>query len=84
MRQRLPDPPPIPTNDLRVVTVGTALWAVALVATVLLRDRLRHDGHLWWVAACACGFGLGLVGLVYVRRREQAIARDAATAGGGE
>jgi hypothetical protein len=66
---RRPDPPPIETNDLRVVATGTALWAVALVVTLLFHARLRHDGHLWWIAACAWGFGLGLVGLRYTRRR---------------
>ena len=69
MRQRRPDPPPVPTNDLRVVVVGTALWAVALLVTLLFHARLREDGHLWWIATCAVGFGLGLVGIRYTRRR---------------
>jgi hypothetical protein len=66
---RRPDPPPVPTDDVRVVIAGTALWAVALVVTVLFRARLRDDGRLWWIAACAWGFCLGLVGVVYTKRR---------------
>jgi hypothetical protein len=57
------------TNDARVVAIGTALWAVALVLSLLFRARLRDDGHLWWIATSGCGFGLGLVGLRYTRRR---------------
>ncbi|HEU0130403.1 MAG TPA: DUF2530 domain-containing protein [Mycobacteriales bacterium] len=80
MPQRLPDPPPVETDDVRTVVVGTALWAVALVVTVLLRDRLRDGGHLWWIGACLAGFLLGLVGIAYTRRRAAAIARDEAAA----
>jgi hypothetical protein len=36
---------------------------------------LRHDGHLWWLATAACGFGLGLLGLVIVIRRRNRIRR---------
>jgi FtsH-binding integral membrane protein len=78
MPQRRPDPPPVRTNDVRTVTVGTVLWAVALVVAVLFRERLRDGGHLWWVGAAAAGFALGLLGIVYTKRRERAIARDAA------
>lgn len=58
---RRPDPPPVPTNDLRVVAAGTALWAAALAAGLLLRAD--------WVWVCVWGFGLGLVGVRYVSRR---------------
>jgi hypothetical protein len=70
MRQRRPDPPPVPTNDLRVVVVGTALWALGLLLTLVFQARLRDGGHLWWIGTCAAGFGLGLVGIRYVRRRQ--------------
>lgn len=69
MRQRRPDPPSVPTNDLRVVVVGTALWALGLLLTLVFQARLRDDGHLWWTGTCAAGLGLGLVGIRYVRRR---------------
>jgi NO-binding membrane sensor protein with MHYT domain len=76
---RRPDPPPVRTDDVRVVTVGTVLWGVAFVVALLFRTTLRDDGHLWWLGACAAGFALGLVGLAYTRRRAAAIARDQAT-----
>jgi hypothetical protein len=69
MKQRRPDPPPVPTNDLRVVVVGTVLWAVALVVTAVLRTRLDHSGRGWWVGTCAAGFALGLLGIAYTKRR---------------
>jgi hypothetical protein len=75
---RRPDPPPVATDDVRVVTVGTALWAVAFVVALVFRSRLRDGGHLWWLGACAAGFALGLLGIAYTRRRARAIARDAA------
>jgi Flp pilus assembly protein protease CpaA len=77
---RRPDPPPVRTDDVRVVTVGTALWGAAFVVAVLLRSRLRDDGRLWWLGTCAAGFALGLLGLAYTRRRAAAIARDDAAA----
>lgn len=80
MRQRRPDPPPVPTNDVRTVVAGTAIWGVLFLALLPFSARLRHDGHLWWLGTCAFGFGLGLVGITYVRRRARAIARDEALA----
>jgi hypothetical protein len=76
VKQRRPDPPPVETNDVRTVTIGTALWGVAFLALLPFQDRLRDNGRLWWLGACAFGFGLGLVGLAYTRRRAAAIARD--------
>lgn len=77
---RKPDPPPLRTDDVRTVAVGTVLWAVALVALLPFWSRLEDAGRLWWVGACASGFALGLVGLAYTRRRAAAIARDEAAA----
>lgn len=72
--------PQSPEGDVRTVLVGTVSWLVAFVALLPFWSRLEENGRLWWVATCACGFGLGLVGLVYTRRRAAAIARDAAAA----
>ena len=56
-----------------VVTVGTALWAVGLVATLVLHDRLSEHGNDDWVWIMAAGLFLGLVGLRHVRRRRAAL-----------
>lgn len=72
-----PDPAaqvePLDVDGVRAVAVGTALWAIALVACLVFTSRLRDDGHLWWIATCACGVVLGLAGLAYVIRRRAAI-----------
>ena len=56
-----------------VVTVGTALWAVGLVATLVLHDRLSEHGNGDWVWIMAAGLFLGLVGIRHVRRRRTAL-----------
>jgi len=74
--ERKPDPPPLRTDDVRTVLVGTVLFGVALAGTLASWSYLDRTGRLRWVAMCACGFALGLVGLAYTRRRAAAIARD--------
>jgi hypothetical protein len=73
--ERRPDPPPLETDDVRIVAGGTVLWAVAFV--VLLALRLTdHEIHAWWIEMCAAGALLGLVGVRYCVRRRNALARD--------
>lgn len=64
-----PDPPPLRTNDVRMVQVGIALWVVALLALLPFRSDLARDGREWWLATCLCGIALGIPGLVVVTRR---------------
>ena len=75
---RRPDPPPLETDDVRTVAVGTAAWALALAVLLVLRltDATRVEG--WWLAMCACGAVLGALGVWYCRRRQAAIERDKA------
>jgi hypothetical protein len=72
---RRPDPEPLEADEVTLITVGTALWAVALVVAFVLRDRLDDDGRGRWVWVAAAGVGLGLVGIRYVRRPRAAIRR---------
>ena len=52
--------------------VVTRLRAVALL--VLGTARLTGAGvHGWWVVMCACGTALGLVGVLYCRRRQRPV-----------
>ena len=60
---------PVRTDGVLVIAIGTVGWLVALVVLTVLHDQLRADGHLWWIACAATGFGLGLVGTVYCARR---------------
>jgi len=62
--------PAFEADDRRVVAVGTAVWLVLLALCLVFLGRLRAVGHLWWVAACATGAGLGLLGLLVLRRRD--------------
>jgi len=65
---------PLDVDGVGAILVGTIVWGVALVACLLLRDRLTADGHGWWAGACLAGFLLGLPGLWFVRRRRAAYA----------
>jgi hypothetical protein len=72
------------TDAVVPVTVGTVVWGVALVVTFLLRERLADHGAEWWVWTCAVGFGLGLFGCWWVRRRRARLARRAGSAAGAD
>jgi hypothetical protein len=61
------------SDDVLVVTVGTALWAVGLVVTLVLHDRLSEHGNGDWAWIMAAGLFLGLVGIRHVRRRRAAL-----------
>jgi peptidoglycan/LPS O-acetylase OafA/YrhL len=78
LQGRRPDPPPLETDDVRTVAVGTALWGVALVVLALLSVTDATRVESWWLATCACGLVLGLAGVQYCRRRRDAIERDKA------
>ena len=70
---RRPAPEPVESDVVTVVTVGTALWAVGLVVTLVLHDRLSEHGNSDWVWIMSAGLFLGLVGIRHVRRRRTAL-----------
>lgn len=65
--------PAVDADGIRVVSVGSALFAVVSVVLGLFYPQLAATGRGWWLAVCLSGAGLGLVGLLYcwnrVRRR---------------
>ena len=67
--ERLPDPPPVQTDDRKPVLIGTGLWVVALVA--LLASGGLDVGNDRVVVTGLVGVGLGLLGLVYTSRRRR-------------
>jgi hypothetical protein len=73
------DVEPLDVDGVRTIEVGTALWLVAFVALLPFYGRLQDAGRGWWLWTCLAGFGLGMFGLEYCRRRRR--ARTAATAG---
>lgn len=66
---------PVDVDGVSTLAVGTALWAVALVVLLLLRDRLADNGTTWWLWTAVTGLGLGVGGLAYTRRRRDTIRR---------
>jgi hypothetical protein len=79
-----PELEPLPYAGVLSVTVGTGLWLVALIVMLPLAGRLNDDGHLWWLATAAVGFGLGLLGIGMTTRRRARLRAAAAAAPRGE
>lgn len=65
---------PLDVTGVRTVAVGTAMWLVALVALLPFHSSLDDQGRNWWLWTCLAGFGLGLLGLEYCRRRRSRLA----------
>ncbi|WP_245644673.1 DUF2530 domain-containing protein [Nocardioides jensenii] len=72
------DVDPLDVDGVRTLEVGTGLWLLGFLALLPFYGRLSDDGHLWWLWTCMAGFGLGLFGLEFCRRRRQ--AREAGAA----
>lgn len=68
------DVEPLDVDGVRTVEVGTAAWLVAFVALLPFYGRLEDSGNQWWLWTCLAGFGLGLLGLEFCRRRRKARA----------
>jgi hypothetical protein len=65
------DVDPLDVDGTRTVAVGTLLFLVAFLALLPYRSRLDAAGHGWWLWTCLAGFGLGVVGWEYCRRRKR-------------
>jgi hypothetical protein len=63
------DVEPLDLDGTRTVAVGSALFLLAFVALLPFYDSLDDAGRAWWVWTCLSGFGLGVVGWEYCRRR---------------
>ncbi|MEV4300033.1 DUF2530 domain-containing protein [Microbispora rosea] len=80
MSERRPDPMPLRTRDTLTILVGTALWAIAL-AVVLLVVRPADPRPVW---VCVAGIGLGVFGILYIRRRDARLRESVPVAEAGE
>lgn len=60
---------PLDVDGVRTLSVGVLVWLIALVALLPFSGELAEQGRSWWLWTCVAGFGLGLAGLVYCRRR---------------
>ncbi|MCW2741907.1 MAG: uncharacterized protein JWR45_2329 [Blastococcus sp.] len=65
-------PPPLKVDTARVVIIGIALWAVALVALLVLGDRVDR----MWTWTCVAAIGLAVLGLGVMRLQGQLPRRD--------
>lgn len=74
-RVHRPDPPPLETDDVKVVTLLTAGWVLALLVLAVLR-LVGVEVQDWWFAMCGYGTALGLFGIRYCKHRHDAIERD--------
>jgi hypothetical protein len=71
------DVEPLDLDGVRTVEVGTVAWLVGFIALLPFYSSLSDDGRTWWLWTCLAGFGLGLFGIEYCRRRRVArAARD--------
>ena len=59
-------------DGVRSVEIGVGLWLLAFVALLPFYGQLQEQGRVWWLWTCTAGFGLGLFGLEYCRRRRRA------------
>jgi len=75
--ERPSPPPPLEADDLLVIRVITAGWAVALVVLLIVRGTLPA-GERWWVWTCVAGLAFGIFGLWYVPRLKRGRAQVAA------
>ena len=66
------DVEPLDVNGIRTVTVGACLWLLAFVLLLPFYGRLEETDRLWWMWTCLAGFGLGVLGWGYCRRRRRA------------
>jgi hypothetical protein len=74
---------PMDLDGVRTVEVGTIGFLVAFVALLPFYDSLADDGRSWWLWTCLAGFGLGLFGIEYCRRRRVARRSRQDDAAGG-
>ena len=71
------DVEPLDLDGVRTVEVGTIAFLVGFVALLPFYGSLSDDGRAWWLWTCLAGFGLGLFGIEYCRRRRVArVVRD--------
>lgn len=63
------DVDPLDVDGVRTIGWTSVLWALAFVLLLPFYGSLKEAGNLWWLWTCAAGFGLGMFGVEYCRRR---------------
>jgi hypothetical protein len=70
---RVAEVEPMDVDGVRTMTVGTIVWGVIAIALLPFLGTLDDDGRTWWLWTAVAGFGLGLIGIEYCRRRRNAL-----------
>lgn len=68
------EPLEVPMTPFAVV--GTALWGVAGLLLLFVRDWLEDTGRTWWLWTCLSGVVAGLVGIYLMARRDARRSRS--------
>jgi uncharacterized protein DUF2530 len=66
------DVEPLDIDGVRTMAVGAGLWIVAFVLLLPFYGSLEENDKTWWLWTCVAGFGLGMFGVEYCRRRKRA------------
>lgn len=66
--------PPLDQDGLTGAMVGTASFLVAFVVCWIRLGALRAAGYGDWLWICLTGAVLGIVGVLYIRRRRRRLA----------
>ena len=61
-------------DSLIAVSTGTAIWLIAGIALLVLRERIPQ-GSGWWLGSCAVAVISGVGGILYLRRRRRRTPR---------
>lgn len=67
---------PLDVDGVRTVAVGSGIWMVVFIALLPFLGTLQETARVWWLWTCIAGFGLGLIGVEYCRRRRNALRMD--------
>jgi hypothetical protein len=70
------DVEPLDVDGVRTVAIGSVAWIVAFVAMLPFIGTLKDNDRLSWLWICIAGFGLGLIGVEYCRRRRNLLASE--------
>ncbi|AXE39546.1 DUF2530 domain-containing protein [Acidipropionibacterium virtanenii] len=68
--------PPLDEDGLTGAIIGTAAFLVAFVACWIKLDALRAAGYGDWLWICLTGAVLGIVGVLYIRRRRRKLGAE--------
>ncbi|WP_156937639.1 DUF2530 domain-containing protein [Haloglycomyces albus] len=70
---------PLRIAMMPIFALGTCVWIVAFLLTVVYRDSLEADGRGWWAVCAAIGIALGILGTttMFFRDRRVRQAREA-------